>query len=323
MFSGRKRAPQAATTLTPAQKPEAQKAKPNSRPESDATIIDVADFYGSMLKIDKDGSSYSYHVYSERTLPVGFTQIGTSNSYELLDSGARVSVIKPYIEEASYTGVMPMALLFGNMPGGVGDITTPDGLQHQFENATDPSNTYSRYDVSAGGFATVINVLSMPNANDYIVRFTSISDEYRLTRERHTATTLTPAQKPEAQKAKPEPQMCCMAVNAQCLACSAGMSEDAYCEKHPGTPGCPKPVSPKPVHPNPLVPTPVLTPKPCCKAMTASCLACSASMTKEDYCHKNPDTSGCPQAKKEPVPSPPSVASSRMWSSAKRQEGLL
>jgi len=37
-----------------------------------------------------------------------------------------------------------------------------------------------------------------------------------------------------------EPQMCCRAMTSSCLACSAGMTEDSYCEKNPSTPGCPK-----------------------------------------------------------------------------------
>ena len=34
------------------------------------------------------------------------------------------------------------------------------------------------------------------------------------------------------------PPVCCEALNAQCLACAAGLTEAEYCAKHPGTPGC-------------------------------------------------------------------------------------
>merc|ERR1740121_3193869 len=36
-------------------------------------------------------------------------------------------------------------------------------------------------------------------------------------------------------------------------------------------------------------------PKPCCRALTADCLACSAKQTVEEYCAENPDTVGCSQ----------------------------
>ena len=35
-------------------------------------------------------------------------------------------------------------------------------------------------------------------------------------------------------------------------------------------------------------------PKMCCKAMTASCLACAADMSVSEFCAKNPSTVGCP-----------------------------
>ena len=34
----------------------------------------------------------------------------------------------------------------------------------------------------------------------------------------------------------------------------------------------------------------------CCRAMTATCLACSSQMTVVEYCVNNPDTTGCPFA---------------------------
>ena len=38
-----------------------------------------------------------------------------------------------------------------------------------------------------------------------------------------------------------------------------------------------------------------LEPEPamCCKALTASCLACAAGVTPAEYCETNPRTSGC------------------------------
>ena len=141
-----------------------------------------------MLKIDKDGSSYSYTVYSAGTLPAGFRQIGTSNSYELLDSGVRVSVIKPYIEEAYYSGAgSQFPVLYGNHSGGVGDINTTTGLQYQLEHATNSSNTYSTYDCAgvtpSSTVPLQINILSMLTATDYAIRFSGVAPTWYLTRE--------------------------------------------------------------------------------------------------------------------------------------------
>merc|ERR1719356_1548496 len=81
------------------------------------------------------------------------------------------------------------------------------------------------------------------------------------------------------------PVVCCDAVTADCLACSAGMSVDDYCGQNPSTLGCP-----------PVV---------CCDAMTADCLACSAGMSVDDYCRQNPSTQGCaPMPTLEPTPMP-------------------
>ena len=32
---------------------------------------------------------------------------------------------------------------------------------------------------------------------------------------------------------------------------------------------------------------------PCCRAMTAECLACDAGMSEEQYCNMSPQTAGC------------------------------
>jgi len=71
-----------------------------------------------------------------------------------------------------------------------------------------------------------------------------------------------------------DPSMCCMAMTADCLACSASMSVEDYCDMFPETDGC----APPPM---------------CCKAMTADCLACSVGMSVEDYCNMFPETNGC------------------------------
>ena len=150
-----------------------------------AAAIDVSSFYGSMLKIDTDGSLYTCTVYSEDTLPAGFTQIGTSNSYERLEGETRVSVIKPYIEDATYSGgFAPIPMTWEN--GGIGDITTEEGRKHQFVNATDPSNTYSRWYCTVGGAPAINNVISMPNENDYSIIFsegTNGGTELTITRQ--------------------------------------------------------------------------------------------------------------------------------------------
>ena len=36
-----------------------------------------------------------------------------------------------------------------------------------------------------------------------------------------------------------------------------------------------------------------MNPRPCCKALTASCLACSAGVKISEYCNKHPETPGC------------------------------
>jgi hypothetical protein len=98
---------------------------------------------------------------------------------------------------------------------------------------------------------------------------------------------------------KPEP-VCCEAMNAQCLSCSAGVSIEEYCKANPGTNGCPS------IEPGCALmrceagtvciegkgcvkkPEPV-----CCKAMTAQCLSCAAGVSIDEYCRKSPGTAGC------------------------------
>lgn len=104
---------------------------------------------------------------------------------------------------------------------------------------------------------------------------------------------------------------CCMAMTAECLACSESITEDEYCKKHPDTAGCPKVDCG-----GHWAPTCEGCPKghgsawcngdcefsngacrgrPCCRGMTADCLACTEGITVAEYCAKNPKTAGCPQ----------------------------
>merc|ERR1712012_197471 len=66
---------------------------------------------------------------------------------------------------------------------------------------------------------------------------------------------------------------CCLAMTADCLACSASQTVEEYCVEHPGTAGCPE---------------------ACCRAMTADCLACQEGLTVQEYCEKEPNTEFCP-----------------------------
>jgi len=73
---------------------------------------------------------------------------------------------------------------------------------------------------------------------------------------------------------KPGAKICCKAMTAECLSCSAGSSVEEFCSANPTTSGCPK---------------------ICCQAMTAQCLSCSADSTEEEFCSVNPTTTGCPK----------------------------
>jgi len=73
-------------------------------------------------------------------------------------------------------------------------------------------------------------------------------------------------------------KICCKAMTAECLSCSADSTMEEFCSANPKTNGCPVDV------------------KICCKAMTAECLSCSADSTMEEFCSANPKTNGCPEA---------------------------
>ena len=97
------------------------------------------------------------------------------------------------------------------------------------------------------------------------------------------------------------PNVCCMAMDASCLACGACMSVEEYCELYPTTAGCPIYGCTDPTAQN-YNQNAVINdnsceyecPNACCLAMIASCLACSECMSIEEYCQLNPNTEGCP-----------------------------
>lgn len=134
---------------------------------------------------------------------------------------------------------------------------------------------------------------------------------------------------------------CCKANNAECLACSKGVSVEEYCTEHnptshglyvPGCEGlqkmccdvlvaeclaCHKGVSVKewcltqaqdgfPGAPG----CEDFQPKFCCKANTAICLACSKGVSVEEYCTEHAPTPhgayvpGCEDFKPKPMPDP-------------------
>jgi len=102
--------------------------------------------------------------------------------------------------------------------------------------------------------------------------------------------------------------MCCMAMTASCLSCSAGQSVEDYCKGNPDTVGCEE-IEDKDTSLSPA-PAPALAPAAsgetggmmCCMAMTASCLSCSAGQSMEDYCKGNPDTVGCEEIEDKECP---------------------
>jgi len=71
---------------------------------------------------------------------------------------------------------------------------------------------------------------------------------------------------------------CCSGLTVNCLACSAGMTEERYCAENLHFPGCPTEVEP---------------PRGCCSGLTVNCLACSAGITEERYCAINPHFRDC------------------------------
>lgn len=104
---------------------------------------------------------------------------------------------------------------------------------------------------------------------------------------------------------------CCRALTAECGACSEGITVDEYCKKKPHTAGCPVPMVDCGGHQAPTCAgcpkgqgskwcngdcewsDGVCRGKPCCRAATADCLACTEGITVAEYCKKKPETPGC------------------------------
>lgn len=76
------------------------------------------------------------------------------------------------------------------------------------------------------------------------------------------------------------PGPCCKAMNAQCMSCAAGLSEEEYCKENPATVGCGDDEDDG-------------EPQPCCMGLTVPCMACAAGVSEEEYCKLNPDFDGC------------------------------
>lgn len=105
-------------------------------------------------------------------------------------------------------------------------------------------------------------------------------------------------------------RMCCMAMTASCLSCSQGISEAEFCLLLPDTPGCVKetptepptePATEPPKPPEIPTETPTKPPRFCCRAMTASCLACALGVSELEYCLGNPSTVGCEMPSEPPA----------------------
>eukprot|EP00212_Chloropicon_laureae_P004230 CAMPEP_0197489614 /NCGR_PEP_ID=MMETSP1311-20131121/4353_1 /TAXON_ID=464262 /ORGANISM="Genus nov. species nov., Strain RCC856" /LENGTH=269 /DNA_ID=CAMNT_0043033943 /DNA_START=75 /DNA_END=880 /DNA_ORIENTATION=+ len=82
-----------------------------------------------------------------------------------------------------------------------------------------------------------------------------------------------------------EPVACCMAMTASCLACSARMTVDEYCQRYPTTIGCES------------------EPPVCCEALTPYCLGCLDGLTGDEWCAADPQ--GDQQQQYCPDPDPP------------------
>ena len=79
------------------------------------------------------------------------------------------------------------------------------------------------------------------------------------------------------------PGPCCKAMNAQCMSCAAGVSEEDYCKENPATVGCGDDEDDGEDDGEP---------QPCCMGLTVPCMACAAGVSEEEYCKLNPDFDG-------------------------------
>lgn len=89
---------------------------------------------------------------------------------------------------------------------------------------------------------------------------------------------------------------CCLANTASCYACQAGMSEADLCKSYPDTAGCPSAPTPTPAPDSTTAAPTRPPPTPCCLAMTATCLACQAGVSVEEFCTAGPgnaQVAGC------------------------------
>jgi len=78
----------------------------------------------------------------------------------------------------------------------------------------------------------------------------------------------------EERMTKRQPRACCMAMTAECMACTEGLTVEEFCSKPElaaTAAGCPR----APAQPQP---------RACCMAMTAECMACSENLTVEAFC---------------------------------------
>lgn len=87
--------------------------------------------------------------------------------------------------------------------------------------------------------------------------------------------------------------VCCRAFTIACLACSAGLTEDQYCEQNPGFHDCAgesQEAEEMEMEEQEAEDGPV---RFCCQAMSAPCMACMEGVTEDEYCLNHPDSELC------------------------------
>jgi len=107
-------------------------------------------------------------------------------------------------------------------------------------------------------------------------------------------------QKPVREFIRSGHKACCFGMTANCLACSAGQTLFKYCAENPDTSGCKTEVELSAVD-HLWGSHKVDKPRACCRAYTASCMACAAGITVKHYCAEKPDTSGCKSVRRTEV----------------------
>merc|ERR1711971_1481398 len=92
----------------------------------------------------------------------------------------------------------------------------------------------------------------------------------------------------------PSTQMCCMGMEATCESCRQGMTLDDFCMFNPGWSygGCPTTGRRRGKRPNRRPGNQI-----CCMSMGAGCESCRQGMTLDDFCLANPgwEYGGCPE----------------------------